>query len=78
MHYILDGQPKPEDSELQKLLKKNALGAGLTTGEKAKAHDLISNSEFSEALCENCKKEKAIFDTGLCKGCALYALITRK
>lgn len=80
--YILMGRPKPTDSELQKLLKKNAFGMGLTIGERMRAQELISNPEFGEKSCVPCnlanKKEKAIFDTGLCQAHAQYALATRK
>jgi len=67
-----------EKSELQLLLEKNAYGEGLTEEEHKKAILLIVRPEKkSGETCWICKLP-AIFDTGLCSGCALEALITRK
>lgn len=72
----------PEKSELQKLLEKNAYGEGLTNEEYLRAWELISNPKFSEKLCWVCKmnneEESAIFNTGLCRVHARYALASRK
>lgn len=71
-------------SELQKLLEKNASpGESLTKEEEKRAYQLIANPVLSEDDCLVCKMMpgragKAIFDTGLCGGHALYALAAKK
>ncbi len=81
VQYVLAGRPAPESSELQKLLFKNAYGAGLTIGEWNRARDLILNPKISEERCRVCTdaiRARAIFDTGLCQDHALCALNSRK
>ena len=65
-------------SELQSLLEKNAYGAGLTVEETKKAKKLIADPVYTENECWICEEDKAIYDTGICRGHAYYALITRK
>ncbi|MBS3090200.1 hypothetical protein J4433_00330 [Candidatus Pacearchaeota archaeon] len=78
---------KEENSELEKILYKNAyIEIGLTKEEHKRALHLIRHPVFCKDDCWVCKttytiKErvgKAIYDTGLCQGHALYALATRK
>ena len=74
---------KKNESELQKLLKKNAYGPGLTIEEYQRARFLINNPEYTKEDCWCYKPflgepKKTIFDTGLCQGHANYALATRK
>ena len=76
--------PKDE-SELEMLLKKNTYGKGLTPAEMSRARYLISvNPVYAKEDCWVCKTstpnevDKAIYDTGLCRGHASYALATRK
>ncbi|MBI4141485.1 hypothetical protein HY484_01015 [Candidatus Woesearchaeota archaeon] len=74
-----DGKPK---SELELLLEKNAYTvSGLTGDEHARAVSLIANPVVSDDDCWVCpkgSKDKAIYDTGICKGHAYYALAARK
>jgi len=73
-----------QKSELEQLLEKNAYGEGLTQEEENRARELIAIPVLSKDDCWVCKMscpnnvEKAIFDTGLCRGHAYYALVTRK
>ncbi len=77
-----------QKSELEILLEKNSYGEGLTPEEFERAGELISNPEYSKqtcSICEGLKKNasvyhacSAIYDTNLCQGHAIYALITRK
>jgi hypothetical protein len=76
--------PKDE-SELELLLKKNAYGEGLTPVEMNRARYLIwADPVYAKEDCGVCKTstpnevDKAIYDTGLCRGHASYALATRK
>jgi hypothetical protein len=67
-------------SELEVLLEKNAYTeAGLTHDEFKRALTLIyENPVYAKEDCWVCKKSKAIYDTGLCRGHAFYALGARK
>jgi hypothetical protein len=68
-----------EKSELQVLLEKNStLGTWLFPYEETQAFELIEIAEDTEEVCWLCKNNKAIYDTGLCKTHARYALMTRK
>ncbi len=76
-----------EKSELEVLLEKNAYGSGLTREEQNRAVELIVNAEITEKGCWICEmydrdisqeENKAIYDTGVCRGHAHYALSTRK
>lgn len=70
----------PEKSELEILLEKNAYGGGLTPEEWGRAEKLIGEAKPTEEDCWVCHppEQKTIYSTGLCKGHANYALITRK
>ena len=78
-----------QKSELETLLEKNAYTEkGLTKKEMKRTAELINSPEYSEKNCwiceglaknnKNYEAEKAIYDTGMCKGHATYALLTRK
>ncbi len=74
-----------QKSELKSLLEKNTSETGLTSEEFKRATELIVDSEYStDEDCWCCRMttpprlSKAIYDIGLCKGCASYALISRK
>ena len=72
-----------EKSELQLLLEKNITEEGLTLEEHSRAEKLIDSVDMSEEEdCWPCgtvkRSEKAIADTGMCRGHARYALRTRK
>ena len=67
-----------EKSELQLLLEKNAVGGGLTSIERDRAINLIKTPIYNNANCQVCKKDKSIYDTGLCKYHAVSSLAAKK
>ena len=76
-------QKTAQNLDLQSLLDKNRK-EGLTSEEDKRARELIVNPEYSDRDCWCCRMStpgdigKAIYDTGLCKSHANYALISRK
>ena len=67
-----------EKSELQSLLEKNVVGGGLTPIERDKANYLIKTPDYNGNNCWVCKRDKSIYDTGLCKYHATSALAVKK
>ncbi len=71
-------------SRLLELLEKNAYGQGLSNEEIKEAKRLIAKAKPGTEECwvckmiENSRQSKAIYDTGICKSHAYYALITKK
>lgn len=68
-------------SELLLLLEKSAYGEGLSPEEESAAFQLIRKPVQVEGLCWMCgsaKHSPAIYDTGLCKGHALFALVSTR
>jgi len=73
---------RKEKSELSELLSKN-LSPGLSEQEVNRVFELVREPEYASEDCLVCDarsppKGKAIYDTGLCSGHAIYALVTRK
>jgi hypothetical protein len=83
---MTDSGTAREKSELEILLERNAYGGGLTLEQEATAFKLIQAAPLSDKDCWVCsgiydrpdRIDKAIYDTGLCKGHAAYALATGK
>lgn len=73
-----------EKSELKVLLEKNAKYGGLTKQEEDRIATLIANAQETDKDCALCgrsrwrKADKAIAESGLCRGHTLYELITRE
>jgi hypothetical protein len=68
------------ESELKMLLAKN-LNPGLDPYEKHRALELIAEPSYSNMECMKCRageRDKAIYDTGLCRKHAYYNLVIRR
>ena len=73
-----------EKSELEALLKRNVQFGGLTKEEEDRVAILIACAKETDKDCVSCgrsrwrKADKAIAESGLCKGHTLYEFIIRK
>lgn len=79
-YFIKEARIVENESELKMLLTKN-LNPGLDPYEKHRALELIADPSYSDMECMKCRpgeKDKAIYDTGLCRKHAYYNLVIRR